>query len=503
MDNHTDFISRLIKTKTGFIVTLALIVLTAVIIQAILYAAGFFSISADESGRTLLAYQWMKGKIEETPTWLPFYTIVIGTGLKFFPDLFRTPRIVGALFGILAFISFIWLTHQIFRDQYLTLLSAAIGLVFPTRVILSAVPLSESMFFFFIFSGLAFFIMWLRSRNDLSLISAAILFAVSSSIRYEGWFFSAALVVLLLIFTKIKTTDSSLRNIIAVSVIGLAFPVFWFVYQAGISGGNPFQFFIDQSKGYEQAQGITLFTILKNNHLTRFIHHNLIFICFPGLIVLGYLFLKDSMIRKLSVLLGLTFIPLVLISFTGRGIPTHNIWRISELWNILLIPFTAYFIKNIQSFDLKFLKQLQRIKIPLMITLLLVYYIFHVYRLMGIDAFTVEDLRTGKYLEKEIIPFTDEENKILIEVPDWSYLNIIVASNNPDRFVENTKEGPKRKENEIISYEKDIIPDELIKIKIKYLFIKSEELKNKAAAYPFFNEKVKLNGWTLYEIYDN
>lgn len=499
MDNHTDFISRLVTTNSRFTATLVIIVLSAVAVQVILYYAGFFSISADESGRTILAYQWMKGEIEETPTWLPFYTIVIGTGLKFFPDFFWTPRIVGSVFGVLAFISFIWLTHQIFRDSYLTLLSSLIGLFFPTRVILSAVPLSESMFFFFIFSGLAFFIKWLRSGKDLNLISAAILFAISSSIRYEGWFFSAALFILLVIFTIIKKEKSSIKNVIVVTVIGLAFPVYWFMYQTNISG-NPFQFFLDASRGYESAEGITFFTILKNNHLTRFIHHNIIFICFPGLSVLIYLFLRDALTRKWASLLALTFIPLVLISFTGRGIPTHNIWRISELWNILLIPFTAYFIKNIQSFDLKFLKQLQRIKIPLFVAVLLIYYIFHIYRLTLIDAFPVEDLKTGRYLEQEIIPLISEENKILIEVPDWSYLNIIVASNNPESFVANSKEGPKRKENEIISYEKDIFPGELTALKVKYLFIKSEELKNKISSYPFFSEKVSIDEWTLYEL---
>jgi hypothetical protein len=498
--NQSDIFVRISSSEKSFTASLLIIVLTAIIIQIILYTSGFYSISADESGRTLLAYQWMKGEIKETPTWLPFYTIAIDASLKIIPDLFWTPRIAGSLFGILAFISFIWLVHQLFRDRYITILSSVIGLFFPTRVILSAVPLSESMFFLFIFSGTASFIIWLRSGKDFNLVSASVCFAISSSIRYEGWFFSAALFVLIIIFTKMKREGSSVKHIIVVALIGFAFPVYWFIYQAGISGGNPVQFFIDQSRGYEKSQGITFLTILKNNHLTRFIHHNLIYICFPGLIVLVYLFFRDNLIRKLFFLLLLTFIPLVLISFTGRGTPTHNIWRISELWNILLIPFTAYFIKNIQSFDLRFLKQLQRMKVPLIVSVLIIYYLIHIYRLTGIDAFTAEDLRTGRFLEKEIIPLTDEKNKILIEVPDWSYINIIVASNNPDRFVVNSEGGPKRKENEIITYEKDIIPDELTAIKVKYLFIKSKELKNKIDAYPFFKKKVKLDKWTLYEL---
>jgi hypothetical protein len=497
MENRVGILETAVSSRKKLLFALILLIFFSGLLNVLLYLLGFYSISADESGRTLLAYQWLHNGYKETPTWLPFYTAVIGYGIKIVPDLFWTPRVIATILGVLSFTSFIWLVHYLFKDRYITLLSAVIALFFPTRVILSAVPLSESMYYFFVFSGIALFTMWLRSKWDHNLILSALAFAVSSSVRYEGWFFSAALVVILIIFKSLKVRDISITNILLISLIGASFPLYWFLFQTNISG-NPLQFFEDAKRGYENAQGITFFTILKNNYLVRFIHHNIIYLCFPGLISSGYLFVKDGLIRRWIGFLLLPFIPLLILSFFGIGIPTHNIWRVPELWNILLIPFTAYFIKNIGTLEIKYFRHLQRIKIPLLLTLLLIYYSFHVYRLTGANAFTKEDLKVGRYVEKSLM--LDERNKILIEIPDWTYLNIIVASNKPKFFVLNSNFNPRIKGNEIINKDHKINFEELSNRHIKYLVFKSEKLKNKVMSNPFFRKKKGFSQWSVFEL---
>jgi len=492
-------IRKILENKKWFLSALSILILISVILIVILYSAGFYSISADESGRTLLAYEWINKGYTETPTWLPFHTILSGTIVGIFPDLFWTPRIIGASFGVLAFVSFIWLTHKLFNDRYITLFSSVIALFFPTRVILSAVPLTESMFFFFIFSGITFFIIWLKSGKDYNLILSACAMAVSTSIRYEGWTFSVSLLCILIMVKKLNTREVLSRNVFIVSCIIFAFPLYWLTLQTNISG-NPFQFFEDASRGYREAEGISFFTILKNNYLTRFIHHNLIYICFPGIISSFYLFFRDNVIRKFLILLFIAFIPLALLSFTGRGIPTHNIWRVPEIWNILLIPFTVYFIKNIQFFEAGFLKRLRRGKFLVILALLLIYYIFHIYRLTGINAFTWEELETGRYVESELIKTHTGKDRILIEVPDWSYLNIIVASNKPEAFIRNSDFNPKVKTFEIISRENKIKLDDLSSRHIKYLLLKSRELQDLVRDNPFFRKKKSFTEWTVYEL---
>lgn len=497
MENKAGIFETVISDRKKFFLALVLLIFFSGLLNVLLYLWGFYSISADESGRTLLAYQWLHGGYKETPTWLPLYTIIIGYGIKIIPDLFWTPRIIATFFGIISFASFIWLVHQLFEDRYITLLSAIIALFFPTRVILCAVPLSESMYYFFIFSGLTFFTKWLKSLWDHNLILAALAFAISSSIRYEGWFFSVALVVISIIFNKLKIRNISFSNILLVIFVGLAFPLYWFLFQTNISG-SPLQFFEDATRGYENAQGITFFTILKNNYLVRFIHHNLIYLCFPGLISSVYLFAKNSLIRRWIGFPLLAFIPLVILSFFGIGIPTHNIWRVPELWNILLIPFTAYFIKSVGSLEIRYLRSLQKIKIPLLLTLLLIYYFFHVYRLMGVNAFTKDELRAGRYIEKNLI--LNESNRILIEVPDWTYLNIIVASNKPEIFVRNSDYNPKIKGNEMINKDNKINFEKLSSMHIKYLLLKSNELKDKVMGNPFLKRKKTFSQWSVFEL---
>lgn len=82
---------------------LSISILTAVAVHIYLYQSGFYSISADECGRTMEAYDWFKnGRLGPSP-WLPFYRLVVGLGLMAWPDLFVTPRIVGFLFGLISF----------------------------------------------------------------------------------------------------------------------------------------------------------------------------------------------------------------------------------------------------------------------------------------------------------------------------------------------------------------------------------------------------------------
>ena len=493
-------ISRILNDKKYFNLTLLFIVLFSVVLNIILYYAGFYSISADESGRTIHAYKWIKGNYEGIPTWLPFHTIVMGLGLKIFPDLFFTPRIIISIFGVLAFASFIWLTHELFKDRYITLLSGVIALFFPSRVILSSVPLSESIFFFFVFTGIAFFTRWLNSNKNHLLFLSALAFAFSSSVRYEGWLFSASLVFVLIFFKWLKTEEVKTKTIIITCLIGLIFPVYWFIYQSG-GADNPFHFFYDVNKNFERALGTSFFSILKHNYLTRFIHHNLIYLCFPGVIASFYLFLRNGKIRKWMSLILISFIPLILISFTGRGIPTHNIWRIPELWNILLIPFTAYFIKNLDSFEIKYLKNLRKGAVPLIIIVMLIYYSFHIFRYIDDEHhFSKEEFRVGRYLEQNLIE-AEPNSKILIEIPDWSYLHIVAASNHPENFIKSSEGGdPRLIRDPSITDSSRIDLAELTDKNIGFILVKSQELENKIQHNPFFKEIKKFKEWILYEI---
>ncbi|MGE5798050.1 MAG: hypothetical protein ACM34N_14795, partial [Ignavibacteria bacterium] len=65
------------KQKT-FLSILFLCLVAAAGIQAAIYTSGFYSISSDESARTLDAFRWYSNKTSFTQVWLPMHSVIIG-----------------------------------------------------------------------------------------------------------------------------------------------------------------------------------------------------------------------------------------------------------------------------------------------------------------------------------------------------------------------------------------------------------------------------------------
>ena len=74
-----------------------------------------------------------------------------------------------------------------------------------------------------------------------------------------------------------------------------------------------------------------------------------------------------------------------------------------------------------------------------------------------------------------------------------------MASNKPEFFVWNSDFNPKIKGNEVINKDK-IELEELSGRHIKYLILKSEELKNKVVSNPFFKKKEDFSQWSVFEL---
>jgi Gpi18-like mannosyltransferase len=79
---------------------------------------------------------------------------------------------------------------------------------------LSISGLPESIFFFFIISGIYYFLKWKISDNrSIYLIISSVLFALSNLFRYEGWLFSIVL-LLLVLFDAFRNEKSIRQNIL-------------------------------------------------------------------------------------------------------------------------------------------------------------------------------------------------------------------------------------------------------------------------------------------------
>ncbi|MCL5030703.1 MAG: hypothetical protein M1480_16950, partial [Bacteroidetes bacterium] len=89
------------------------IVLLFIVFEYLLFHNGFFAISLDESGHTLEAYDWFKGNGQLFSGWLPFQKIVYAFAFRIYYDLFLTPRIISAIFGLFTLLSLIDLSFQL------------------------------------------------------------------------------------------------------------------------------------------------------------------------------------------------------------------------------------------------------------------------------------------------------------------------------------------------------------------------------------------------------
>src|SRR3954465_1720591 len=77
--------------------TLAAVAAAALLLHAALVLAGFYRVEADESARSLMAWELSWRSALEPWVWPPFYKIVVGLFLKLQGDIFLGPRILVAL----------------------------------------------------------------------------------------------------------------------------------------------------------------------------------------------------------------------------------------------------------------------------------------------------------------------------------------------------------------------------------------------------------------------
>ncbi|MBL1215824.1 MAG: phospholipid carrier-dependent glycosyltransferase [Ignavibacteriae bacterium] len=472
--------------------SIILIIIISIAIQFILYLLGFFSISADESDRSIQAYNWAIGNPVYDASWLPLHRIILGIGFKVLPDIFWLPRFINYFFGILLLPLMAWLSQSLFHSKKNTILSTLLVCFFFPRIILSSVPLTESIFITFIISGIALFVNWLTAKQNLYLILASVLFLLGSAIRYEGWIFSASFGLLVTYLLISKNYNIGIKYYFVILVIISSFPVYWLYYHS-IESGGAFSFLYSATDNYTSSHGGSFKKQFLNSLFPQFTFQNLVSLNFLGLIPFFFLLKKDMKIKLFSIIVLTSFSIMVLATSIGKALPSHNFWRIPAVWSFILIPFTAYFLLNINEY---YKKPKPQIKYLLLILFIVFNLLMTSYEVNKRSSFTEVQIQTGKYLEK--ILDRDKNIKVLIETSSWDYPNILVASQHPNNFLLNTGVNPKIPGKSILSDSTSL--EQLNNRNIKYFLFKSHGLRK------ILNEKndfdmVKVFGeWFIYKL---
>jgi len=481
-----------------FFSALAFALVLAGLVQFLLYSSGFYGISADDSGRSIVAYKWSSNMKMSATTWLPFDRVVVGLLLRFWPDLFIVPRVVVSVFGIFTVVSLTWLSHELFKNRAISVFTAFLSAVFAPRVILSVVPLAEIMFISMVVTALAFFVRWLSSMRSLDLFFTSFFFTVGSSIRYEGWVFSLCF-VLYLIGTYFRKEGgcgiSAWTVFFSAAIVGL-FPIYWMsIYFADT--GNPVGFFFayrDPLSEFHQRFAVTSSKLLRAFALRQFLTLNCESFNLVGIFSLAALAKDHGLIRRWAVV---PFASLAVFSgfgLLGYGtIVTHSLWAPVAVWAVLLVPFSAHFIFR-QWEDLLGGGRLGGVAV---LASMMVLFLAQMDVMTLRPDFTAYDRAVGEYLR--VLLVKSPSARVLVESRDWGFIHVEVASRHPYSFVPNSGTPYLEKPGEDILLKGDRIEGSgLIERNITFLAFKGVNYQRLLDSDPRFDRLERFGAWSVY-----
>lgn len=477
--------------------------LIGVMLQYIIFERGFYSVSSDESGRTLDAWNWSQSKDFKPSVWLPLHTITLGVALDQWRDLFIVPRIISFFFGLVSLSGIAWLAHILFRNRAVTVVTMVLAAVFPARVILSVVPLSEIMFISVIVLAVALLARWMIRENGRDLLLAVALFALATTIRYEGWIVAVCVAAMLILRHIRGPLRLSARSIgIAVTVL-LSFPLLWVLMHA-LREGDPFTFVRIPQENYTRMFGESWQALVVNSVPLQFILQNLTPLNLLGLIMVSIVLKSRSRLREWMMIPIAGFLLMSFASIAGKAMPNHSFWRVPAVWSVLLIPFTAAWVIEQRGWQKEGGRLAGAGVAGFLTALLIVQSILQTFAMTAYPDFRRQERSAGEYaasiLNQSVRLSGADTGRILIESSTWRYLHVIIASQHPEVFLLNSGPDPSHPLPAILSATKPVDPDALRSANIRYVFAESAGLKKRLEHIPDLSHEHSFAEWNVYEV---
>lgn len=394
------------------------VLLLGLVVHAGIVGRGLFALSADESGRTLEVFAWLRGTMDPETPWLPLYRVLYGAALTVFPDLFWTPRVVTMVLGLILVAGIMGLASQIFQDRRLTVLAGVLAAFYPPRAVLGAVPLSETLFGACVIPGAAFLAGWMRRDSPSALVAGCGCIALAAAVRYEGWIL-AAVAALTLFHGAWRGMISRRLAVISVTVV-VAVPAGWILQS--VLAGKPLYFFHSTVNRFVEVHGSAPGTLWRYGLPWQFLRQSLFTLNILGFVSLVRMCREDHGIRRAAGLAVAAFILTALVTMITRGMPTDVFWRIPAVWSFLLLPFTARFL-------------LDRGRGAIAVLILI--HILQIEQLTRRNTFTPDDRAIGHWIRE-----SSTECCVALDTVGWGVLNVMIASGHPEIFHPGEPPGP-------------------------------------------------------------
>lgn len=217
----------------------AAIVVVRAVLSLATRQAGYLEYNADGYARIVHAAAWARAPHLEVGVWLPLQFWLTGAALWLWPDLTVTPVALNfaASVGSALLLAAIGFRLGGAAAGWLTGLLAA---AFPWSIWFGLSGLADALFAAAVAAaglGLARWLTLPRSPAALWLAGGALL--VSTMLRYEGWFYSLALV--LVVTPGLTAAEWRRPRIVAALALPFLFPLVWVSASAALNG-DPFAF---------------------------------------------------------------------------------------------------------------------------------------------------------------------------------------------------------------------------------------------------------------------
>ncbi|MEO8664249.1 MAG: glycosyltransferase family 39 protein [Ignavibacteria bacterium] len=247
------YISRLwVSFLSSALFQIAFLLVLKFAFQSAVMFSGYRWLSADDYCRTVKSYEWLQRPVIDSGVWLTPHFWLNGFAMIFIKDLFAAAMIVNIIFSSLTVIFFYKVILLCF-DKKTAFFSSLIFCFFPFQVWLSLSGLPESIFFFFVIAGIYYFIKWkFNGDSGKYLVYSAASFALSNCFRYEGWLFSASLVMIVMldIVVQRKITRKNIYDILVSSISFVT--IIWWLVQNYIDHQNVFFFAEETTKIFKE-----------------------------------------------------------------------------------------------------------------------------------------------------------------------------------------------------------------------------------------------------------
>ncbi len=433
--------------RNGLLLITGLLIVK-ILFQILILESGYRWLSADDFTRTVKSYEWLQNPEISSGVWLTPHFWILGFFMLFIKDLSFASNLLSTIASGVCMVYYFKLIDICFNRR-IAFFSTIIFIFFPFQVWLSLSGLPEPIFFCFTTMGFYYFFKWRKEGkvHTGTLIGAAVSFTLANVFRYEGWFFTAAFIVLIIkdFFPRRKLTKHLMRDI-GISLISVTTIIWWFL-QNYFDHGNAMFFAEETTKIFDQFNSA--------GFLQRTVQYpTFIFYIAPLTTIFSLKKIFDTLRENKSslhrtfllfILLQLAF--LIIHAMLGTG-GTNMISRYIVINALFFVPFAVE-----QVFEFRKVFTIALIPIFVVVNIVWCYYYPPPFR---VDTFEVGDL-VDTMIKNQY--FTEKGNIYFEEVQGYYDLFALQAlSNEPGRFVlgELGEQTNQPKESQVTDKKEDV-----------------------------------------------